>query len=579
MPQPFSICSDAICSPASRSMLFARRPLCASTTVRRTARRNRGAIPTLGLTLLVVVCLLVALVVALARIQSPSHRVIDRGDAVGSDSDVTTGRPDKEPGRTKSRNGHGLLLYCAAGMRGPVEQIVAAYRDEIGESIEVQFGGSNTLLSQLEVARLGDLYLAADVAYIDLAQEKGLAAEAMELAQIKPVLAVARGNPKQIAAAADMLRTDVSIAMANPDQAAVGRKTRTLLKRAGMWDEFESRVRDNGVFKPTVTEVANDVKLGIVDAAVVWDTTLANYPELEAVSIAELSAGRSAVVVSVLRSSDQPTAALRFARYLTAADRGLATFEKLGYEVTEGDEWSIRPEMTFFCGAVNRRAVETIVRRFSEREGVVVNTVYNGCGILTAQMRGVLSRHDATGFPDTYMACDRYYLDSVREWFQDDHDISDTEVVMVVAKGNPKQIESISDLAAADVRVTVGQPEQCTIGVLTRKVLKAAGVEDEVMSRVVQETTSSALLIPTVVTGAADVTFAYATDAKSESNRIDVVRLDFAEARAVQPFAVARSSRHKQLGRRLLSTIRASRSEFEEAGFHFRDQAEADGTP
>ena len=71
-----------------------------------------------------------------------------------------------------------------------------------------------------------------------------------------------------------------------------------------------------------------------------------------------------------------------------------------------------------------------------QREGVVVNTVYNGCGILTAQMRTILDQQQGSGFPDTYMACDRYYLESVKDWFQDDVDISDTSVVIAVPKGN-----------------------------------------------------------------------------------------------------------------------------------------------
>jgi len=75
-----------------------------------------------------------------------------------------------------------LLMYCAAGMRYPVEQIAAKYEAEYGVRINLQYGGSNTLLSQLEVNKTGDLFLAAEASYVRLAEEKGLTAEAFPLA-------------------------------------------------------------------------------------------------------------------------------------------------------------------------------------------------------------------------------------------------------------------------------------------------------------------------------------------------------------------------------------------------------------
>jgi ABC-type molybdate transport system substrate-binding protein len=316
--------------------------------------------------------------------------------------------------------------------------------------------------------------------------------------------------------------------------------------------------------------VANDVKLGSVHAGIVWDTTVNLYDDLEAVRSPELDPGIAHVEVGVLESSRTPTKALRFARYLAARDQGLRTFAEHGFRPVEGDKWAEVPEITFFCGAVNRRAVESIVRSFEQREGVIVNTVYNGCGILTAQMRTIRDQQQGSGFPDTYMACDRYYLENVKDWFQEGIDISDTEVVIAVPKGNPAGITGLQDLTKPGVRVSVGQPQQCTIGVLTRQLLEKEGVLDEVMNNVVTQTASSAMLVPTVTTKSVDATLAYATDTKAEADKVDTIRIDSPAAMAIQPFAIARSSEHKYLGRRLYQMITQARQQFEEAGFHFR---------
>lgn len=470
-----------------------------------------------------------------------------------------------------------VTLYCAAGLRTPVEKIAADYEREYGVSVQIQFGGSNTLLSQIDVARVGDLYLAADEVYIERGREKGLVAEVFPVAVQHPVIAVAPGNPKNIRGIDDLLRDDVKTAIGNPDQAAVGKIARMLLEKSGHWKQLEEHVTDTGVFKPTVPEIANDVKIRSIDAGIVWDTTVAAYSGIEAVRAPELDAGTAHVTLGVLNSSTRPTAALRFARYLAASDRGLVRFKEAGFTPVDGDKWAEVPKLTFFCGAVNRRAVESVVQEFQEREGVSVTTSYDGCGILVGQMRILRDQQQASGFPDTYMACDVYYLKAVEDWFQDAVNVSDTEVVIAVPKGNPKNIRSLKDLTKPGMRVLVGQSEQCTIGVLTRQLLESEGLYDAVMENVVAQMPTSATLVPNVTTGNADAALAYATDTLAERDKLDVIRVDSSAAQAVQPFSIARSSENKQLSKRLFKAIADSRERFESAGFHWRlDQPDAE---
>ncbi|WP_197442354.1 molybdate ABC transporter substrate-binding protein [Lignipirellula cremea] len=482
----------------------------------------------------------------------------------------TTPSPAADGDAGSSQQNGDLLLYCAAGIRPPVEQIAADYEREYGVKVQLMYGGSNSLLSQIEIAKVGDLYLAADQSYIELAQKKGLVRESLPLAVMKPVIMVKKGNPKKIQTVDDLLRDDVRTALGNPDQAAIGKTTRTLLLKSGHWKKLEKHVTQTGVFKPTVPEVANDVKLGVADAAVVWDTTLALYPDCEAVSVPEFDLGVANIAVGVLSNTPRSAAALRFARYMAASDKGQKVFQEKGYSMLKGDPWVETPELTFFCGSVNRRAVEGVIKAFEEREGVRINTVYNGCGILTGTMKTIHDQNQTGGFPDVYMACDRYYLDSVEDWFQEDVDISDTSVVIAVPKGNPGNIQSLQDLTKPGLKIAMGQPEQCTIGAITRQLLEAHNVYDEVMENVVTQTATSALLVPTVTTRSVDAALAYATDTLPEASKIDTIFIESNAAKAVQPFAIARSSEQKQLARRFYAAIAAARDPFESAGFHFR---------
>jgi ABC-type molybdate transport system substrate-binding protein len=116
----------------------------------------------------------------------------------------------------------------------------------------------------------------------------------------------------------------------------------------------------------------------------------------------------------------------------------------------------------------------------------------------------------------------------------------------------------------------VGQPEQCTIGALTRTMLQKMNLYDAVMSNAVMQTASSAMLIPTVTTKSVDATLAYNTDTLAESDKVDAVRIDSEYAKAIQPFGISRSSEFKYLGRRLKKRIIEEKDKFISAGFNVR---------
>jgi len=503
------------------------------------------------------------------------------------------GPPSSAPDQDK------LTLYCAAGMRVPVEKIAEEYEREEGVKLDIQYGGSNTLLTQLQTDKFTapDLYLAADDFYTDKAVEEGLAVDTMPIAHQRPVIAVRRDSDKKIESIADLLREDVRVAIANPDQAAVGKATKKQLSKARVgntnrWEQLEARVTKSGVFKPTVNDIATDVKIGTVDAAIVWDSTVAmpKYKEdLVGISVPELDNDPNLISIAVLKSTRSKPSAYKFARYVSARDKGLKVFARYGTKPVDGDVWAEKPEIKFFCGAVNRRTVEKIVEQFMQDEGVEVDTIYDGCGILTSRMKllkeGVEESTQPVGFPDVYMACDLYYLENVKEWFQEAANVSDVEIVLVVPKGSTK-VKSLADLLKPDVRVSVGEPSQCTIGALTRRLLESEGLYEKFSEKVkkagdvsVFEKSSSAHLVPDVLTGHVDAAIAYITDVLPNKDEVDIIHVESADNLAIQPFSIAKTSDHKYLLRRLFKRIANSPEAFESVGFHFRlDEKKEDQT-
>lgn len=463
-----------------------------------------------------------------------------------------------EPGLSREP----LVVYCAAGIKGPVEAIARQYEKDFGIPVQLQYGGSNTLLANLEVSKRGDLFLPADDSYLQIARAKGLVEESIPLARMKAVLAVRQGNPKKIEGLEDVLTKDIRLAQANPEAAAVGKLTRDAMKKIGLWAALKKKTL---VFKPTVNDVAGDILVGTVDAGIVWDANVRQMPELEMIPLPQLAGAAAHISLAVLHGSEQPTSALRFARYLAAQDKGLSLFEGFGFQPVEGDSWAEVPEIRLMAGAMLQPAIEETISQFEQREGVKVVRVYNGCGILVAQMR-------AGAKPDAYFACDQSFMKQVNDLFLDQVDISTNQLVILVPKGNPKEIKSLKDLAKPGLRVGIGHEKQCALGVLTQETLAQMGFKNDVMKNVTVQTPTGDMLVNQIRTGSLDAVVAYISNAVSAADQFDAIKINIPCAIAVQPFAIGKESSHKHLTSRLLATLRsqASKEQFESNGFHWQ---------
>lgn len=474
-----------------------------------------------------------------------------------SRSKQTAGENSSEP----------LLVFCAPSLKSAVEATGKEYEKGGGSRIQFQFQASQTILTSVEITHSGDLFLPADDSFTTLARDKGLIAENIPIGKQRAMIGVKRGNPKSIQSLSDLLRSDVKIALAG-EAAAIGKMTQVALERSGDWQALSKKA----VFKGTVNDVANDIKLGSVDAGIVWDTNVALMPDLASIDDPKVSAIVASVSVSVLKSSKNPTSALKFARFLAARDQGLIEFKKAGFQVEEGDAWSETPEIKLYAGAMLQPAIEKTIAEFERREGAKVVRVYNGCGILTAQMRAAQQGSEARGMPDAFFACDSSFMKQVADLFLDAVDVSQNQLVILVPKGNPHGIAQLKDLGKSGLRLGVGHEKQCALGALTSVTFKTSGVFDNVMKNVKVQSATGDLLVNQLLTGSLDAVVAYVSNATGSADKLDAIKIDIPCAMAVQPIAMAKESKNKMLTARLMNAILSapSRRNFESNGFSWK---------
>ncbi|MCB1276670.1 molybdate ABC transporter substrate-binding protein [Prosthecobacter sp.] len=454
-----------------------------------------------------------------------------------------------------------LTVFCAAGLKKPVEVIAQAYQKETGNEVRLQYGGTGTLLSQIKITQQGDLFIAADDGSLADAKKMGVTREEFQLVKQKPVLAVAKGNPKKITSLSALKQDGIKLALPNPEAASIGRVTKRLL--GAEWDALAAKA---AVMKPTVTEIAADLSLGAVDAAILWDATVPQFNGVEIVALPELAKHAEFATASVLAYCTQTAEAMRFARYLAAPEKGGGVFQKHGFNNVPGDKWVARPDLIVYSGGVNRPAIEKLLQDFATREGITMTTVFNGCGILCATMK-TMGDSSNPKFPDVYYACDVCFVPPVAEQFPEAVMLTEAEIVIAVPKGNPQNIRTLADLARPGLRVGLCNAEQSTLGFLTRSMLKSMNLWDSVSKNSSSQVPTADFLVNQMRTGSLDAAVVYGINIHGDPTHFDAVPLPADKSKAVQPFAVRHDSPNQQMGHRLLAYLREHHESFETAGF------------
>ena len=482
-----------------------------------------------------------------------------------------------------------VRVYCAAGLAKPVEQAIDAYRKTYGVQVELaRTSGSGRLYGQIEteaqtgVERGADLYVTADDGLLENGHRAGIIAEQIPLAFQRPVIAVRMESKLEIDSLRDLVNQSplIEFGVTN-DGAAIGRLTRNIAERDGY---LKSLIGQAKTESENVMALAQALQNGSLDAAVVWDTTVMQINQQHDSPVLKIAASAdsqglsvSNIALGVVAGTQHPTAVLRFARYLSAVDQGLLHFQNAGFDIVDGDHWEEFPEIHLFCGSMFTPVIEETVRSFASREGVNIYPRWEGCGKLVSAMQ---SLEDPSLFPDAYLACDQQFLDRVHNAFEPAQVISANQLVLAVRRDSPFEIAEPNDLVQQGLRVGICHPDESALGYLTMLLLSQSpftGLYEKVKSHAVVTVDVGPTLISQLLAGGLDVAIVYRSNVVSNpSNLRDLKFIPIDDqgantSRAIQPWAIAKNSQHKQLMGRLFEVLISddSQSKFDAAGFHW----------
>lgn len=166
-----------------------------------------------------------------------------------------------------------LLVFAGAASKPATDEAARLFRHKTGQEVRVTYGGSGFVLSQMKLARKGDVYFPGSSDFMEKAKREKMVLPETErtLAYLVPAINVQKGNPRQIHSLQDLLRPGIRLAIADPQTVCVGTyAVEVIEKNLGPADRERLR-RSLANTVESCEKAANVISLKTVDAVIGWE--------------------------------------------------------------------------------------------------------------------------------------------------------------------------------------------------------------------------------------------------------------------------------------------------------------------
>ena len=206
-----------------------------------------------------------------------------------------------------------------------------------GVTVNVKNGGSGELFGILETQKSADIFLPADYKYMQDAINNGYVQNntVKNITQNIPVIAVQKGNPKNITSLYDLAKPGVKVAIGDPKGPAIGKTTADILNNTNL----NKTVQANVVVKTTtVNQLLTYLVTGQADAVIIWQD-MATWPEgqgkIDVIQIPTNESKVSTVPIAETVYTQNNNLAKEFEDFVTGP-QGTAIWEKWGFKPLSG---------------------------------------------------------------------------------------------------------------------------------------------------------------------------------------------------------------------------------------------------
>ncbi len=261
----------------------------------------------------------------------------------GCSSQTVSSNTPSTSAKTSPLSGKEISVFAGSASKPALDEAADAFEKQTGVKVFLTYGGSGTVLSQMELSRSGDLYIPGSPDYLVKSESKKITdpASTKIVAYLIPAINVQPGNPQNIQSLSDLAKPGIKVGIGNPTTVCVGLYAVEILERNNLLTD---------VYKNIVTQAASCdntatlISLKSVDAVMGWSVFQAWDPKnIQTVFLKPEQISRIAYIPAALSTFvKEKEAASAFIDFLVSPT-GQDIFRKWGYDVTEAEARKYAP--------------------------------------------------------------------------------------------------------------------------------------------------------------------------------------------------------------------------------------------
>ncbi|MFI5031795.1 MAG: molybdate ABC transporter substrate-binding protein [Reyranellales bacterium] len=227
----------------------------------------------------------------------------------------------------------GLVIFAAASLKNALDEVAAGWKDSGKPAPKISYAASSALAKQLEQGAPADLFISADLDWMDYVEKKDLIRKdtRVNLLGNKIVLIAPRDSKITV----DVKGFDLSkalaggkLAMANVDSVPAGKYGKAALEKLGAWDGVKGSIAQAENVRAALLLVAR----GEANLGIVYSTDAAAEPNVKIVGTFPASSHPPIIYPAALTKDTKSPDAKAFLDLLKST-RARPAFEKQGFEV------------------------------------------------------------------------------------------------------------------------------------------------------------------------------------------------------------------------------------------------------
>jgi molybdate transport system substrate-binding protein len=230
--------------------------------------------------------------------------------------------------------GRDVLVFAAASLKNALDEVAAQWQRETGKKVSISYAASNTLVKQIEQGAPADIFISADLDWMDYGQQKDLIkpdSRSNLLGNRLVLVAAKEANASMNIAPGFDLAAALKggrLAMGNVDAVPAGKYGKAALEKLGAWDGIKDKIAQAESVRAALVLVSRgEAPLGIV-----YQTDAAADPGVKIVGTFPENTHPPIIYPIALTKESRNAAAQAFLNHVRSP-AGRAAFERQGFTV------------------------------------------------------------------------------------------------------------------------------------------------------------------------------------------------------------------------------------------------------